>query len=199
MLKQHQTDTIENLIEKSALNVQHVQNQAHNELSSSLAGTIKTHSSKEALVQEIEQCKPLTGICDSCDNIWMAFRPNDGSSNSRSKISMLKLVFDDKNGKTISGICWFSPVNLPTGRNCIPETIQFDSMQMLLDDKTLSSKAGVKSCVVIPLMHQGRNTQTFSNSCCALASDWKERLSDGTFSHPTLNHRLHIEWMSDNV
>ena len=90
-----------------------------------IEGQIKIYANLDALLDSIQQCKPLSGLVATDGSVWVTYRPKaeayrmDTSKTTRrdwskSALSLLRVQFDDANGQLVSGLCWFAPIKVST-------------------------------------------------------------------------------------
>ena len=133
-------------------------------------GLLKIFSNIDDVSNAIINAIPLSGVVDDDHNVYIAFRPMDGTS-SRSSVSLLQLIFDDDNGYSICGLCWTSKIEMNNTK-----IVHLKSMADVL-------KFAREFCLLLP---QIKDTG-FVNKYYCIGSNWTERQKNGKFEQSTLN------------
>lgn len=150
-----------------------------------IEGVLNIFRNRAELDTALKQCHPLSAMLDIHNKVYVAYRPNDGTS-SRSALSLIEINFDDKKGENVSGICWMSPINI-TNSNIIQKTSMWEVLEI--------SK---EFCLLLP--HLCGKGIDYRNMYYAIGSNWTERTKDGTFEYSNLNvSNTFMDWAPTSI
>jgi len=157
-----------------------------------MEGHVRIYANRDAVMDAIAECRPMSGVLGNDRSVWVGYRPNTEQFNndttksteqgwSRSAVQLLKLAFDDDatEAQLVSGLCWFAPFSV------VPNVT-----------KTLGSPLELKACVdqyVLLLPKLGAGAE-YENTFYCIGSKWTERVKDGTFAQPQLARDLFEDW-----
>jgi hypothetical protein len=133
-------------------------------------GILKIYLNRTMAENAVLECEPLSAVLDREDRVYIGYRAADKTS--RSALSLVEIIFDDSNGKEISGICWMSPITI--GDN----VIQMQSLNAVL-------KFSKEFCLLLPQLND--EGTSYINNYYAIGHTWSERHSNGKFELSTLN------------
>ena len=161
------------------------------EPSRALEGTLKVYESKERAKEVVADNMPLSGLLDNKDGcVWIAYRPKDQQSDSRSAITLLKIAFNDKEGELVGGMCWCAPIYIKEDdAPRFGSRIQIDliseqyvlMLPRLVDDESYNQS--------------NSETWKYQNSYYAIGNRWTERVDSGAFIPAELNIDVFNEWL----
>ena len=142
-------------------------------------GYLKVYSNKIKLMESVNNFEPLSGMLDNNNQLWVACRPS-GTSSSRSGITIIEVMFNDKSGAEVQKMCWVAPL-------LVTETcMHYSSISELM--------SVVKQYVLfLPLMDT--DGQIFINKYYAVGHEWTERTSNNTFKSSIMSIELYNEWL----
>ena len=179
-------DALSGLIEKLNKDAS-VQNQRRE-----MEGQLRIYSNRDAVIEAINSCKPLSAILHEDGSVWMAYRPTTNEYRgdnyketlhdwSRSALQLLKLHFDDDSGMLLSYLCWFAPLSVADG-----------------DIITLGKPQELNSIVnqFVLLLPQLGAGDEYQNMFYAIGSKWSERVRGGSFEQPKLPKEIFEDWQT---
>jgi hypothetical protein len=158
-----------------------------------IEGQIKIYANLDALLDSIQQCKPLSGMVATDGSVWVAYRPKaeayrmDTSKTtqrdwSKSALSLLRVQFDDANGQLVSGLCWFAPIKVSTD----------DDMMTLGSLHELQDRVE-QYALFLPQLDKNEN---YKNLFYGIGSKWSVRASSGLFEKPNIAANLFEDWQT---
>jgi hypothetical protein len=148
-----------------------------------LEGSIKIYENLQELEQCLQENLPISGLLGLDGNVWIAFRPHDGSS--RSAVAIQKINFNDTSGELVKGLCWCSPVNWDP---CC-QTEKFNGRKSL--DEFVSE--------YVLLLPRTDDHGNYMNSYYAMGSKWTERNQSGKFVLPNVTAEMFNDWLDTNI
>lgn len=147
---------------------------------------MKVYANRNAMIDAITSCKPLSAMVSTDGSIWIAYRPTTEefanhiakttSKNwSRSALQLLKLKFNDDLGLLVSHLCWFAPISVAEG-----------------EELTLGSTTELKlhADQLVPLLPKLGPNDEYQNMYYSIGSKWTERVSSGSFEQASLPQEL---------
>ena len=133
----------------------------------SMEGEMKVYKSEVKANEAITNNVPMSGIVDSLNRVWIAFRPIGGKGiEARSHVILMEIGFDDTNGELLQGVCWCAPI-MKTGATRYYKT-----------RRDIYSFAKQYVLMLPQLDNEGVN---FWNSYHVLGNQWTERVESGSF------------------
>lgn len=156
-----------------------------------MEGQLRVYANRDAVIDAVTSCMPLSAMLASDGSIWMAYRPtteefrNDSTKTtikdwSRSALQLLKLKFNDDMAQLVSDLCWFAPVSV-------------EMEEVLTLGSTIELKLHADQFLL--LLPKLGATDEYQNMYYALGSKWTERIRGGSFEQPRLSKDLFKDWM----
>ena len=151
-----------------------------------LEGTMKIYSNKNQLMDEINNCRPLSGVLDIEGGVYLGCRTtkDDAGDTYRSAICLYKLMFDDGNGELLKGMCWCAPISLSN-----------DESSRLFNSRQDVSSSVSEYLLILPQIND--DGDAYQNSYHVIGHKWSERISNGTFTSPNLTPGLYQDWKQE--
>ena len=137
-----------------------------------MEGQLRIYANRDAVINAVTRCKPLSAMLAKDGSIWIAYRPtteeycNDSNKTtcknwSRSALQLLKFNLNDASGQLVSHLCWFAPVSV-------------EMEQILTLESTQELKLHVDQILLL-LPKLGANDE-YQNMFYTMGSKWTERI-----------------------
>ena len=155
-------------------------------------GVLHYFKNKNAVAQHIAKNRPMVGVLDKGNTIWIPYRPltkdypteTTERTITRASVDLVALKFDDTCGENVSGMCWMSPISVSDEIKC------FDDPFTLRD--TLISQ------YVLMLPRMNVDGKTFCNFYYCVGHRWTERKSSGDFTKSEIDQQPFSKWLDDD-
>ena len=159
-------------------------------------GVLRTYPGKDAVDDELENCKPMSALVDKNGCTWIAYHPtvdqfrNDTTRRSKndnewshSVVQLMKVKHNDDSGEMLCNACWFAPVEF-----CEDEIHTLDNVTQL-------KEFADQYVLLLPRMDDNGE---YTNMFYGVGNKWTERVRNGTWVEPQLCRELFLEWLLDN-
>ena len=168
----YQHDTLQWMLQQMPASSEKIQ--TNNRSNESL---IKIYKNRQELQDACDRNSILSVIYGIDEQIYAAYRPiGEDTGNTRRKIKIVRIGFDDNNGEWTSSRCWTAPIRLED------ESRVYESIHVL--------QQHVIDEVVLLLPQMNEDALTFKNMYFGVGNKWRERSHDGLFRHPVIDNTL---------
>ena len=158
-----------------------------------MEGVVRYFKNRDQLEQHLSKSRPVVGVVDGDNTIWIAFRPQqkdypEESSQrkiTRSSLDIVAVDFDDSAGELVGGMCWMSPIKL-TNR-----VRQFDDAFAFRD--------ALISQYVLMLPMMADDAKSFKNFYYCIGHLWTERKSTGLFARSNIDPGPFASWLQTDI
>jgi hypothetical protein len=152
-------------------------------------GLYSIFKSRADALNAISERLPMSAIL-SKGVVWLTYRPSAterpvGERGTRSQVGLLRVYFDDENGKLVCG-CWMAPINVGPSS---ADVAAFPSVGKLED--SVRQHVLMLPALMLP---DGAKDPSFANLYYCLGDKWTERNNVGSFVDYSISDDMFRDW-----